>query len=77
MHVLVVMFVLPFIILIASILGYIWLKQWTIMPLLTFILFTILTFMLFNESFFVWAILYTAISLVTSLIICKIRTLSA
>ena len=77
MHVLVVMFVLPFIILIASIFGYVWLKQWTIVPLLTFILFTTLTFTLFNENFFVWAIIYTVISLVTSLIMCKIRTIYA
>ncbi len=56
MNVLVVMFILPLLIVIASILGYVWLKQWTIMPLLTFIFFTILTFTLFNDDFFVWAI---------------------
>ncbi|MGM9943348.1 MAG: DUF2651 family protein [Lysinibacillus sp.] len=77
MNVLVVMFILPLLIIIASILGYIWLKQWTIVPLLTFILFTILTFTLFNDNFFIWAIIYTIISLITSLIMCKIRTLSA
>ena len=77
MNVLVVMFILPLLIIIASILGYVWLKQWTIVPLLTFILFTTLTFTLFNDSFFVWAIIYTVISLITSLIMCKVRTLSA
>ncbi len=56
MNVLVVMFILPLLIVIASIFGYVWLKQWTIVPLLTFILFTILTFTLFNDNFFVWAI---------------------
>ena len=77
MNVLVVMFILPLLIIIVSILGYVWLKQWTIVPLLTFILFTILTFTLFNDSFFVWAIIYTIISLITSLIMCKVRALSA
>ena len=77
MNVLVVMFILPLLIIIASILGYVWLKQWTIVPLLTFILFTTLTFTLFNDSFFVWVIIYTVISLITSLIMCKVRTLSA
>jgi len=77
MNVLVVMFILPLLIVIASIFGYVWLKQWTIMPLLTFILFTILTFTLFNDDFFVWAIIYTVISLITSLIMCKVRALSA
>jgi len=77
MNVLVVMFILPLLIVIASIFGYVWLKQWTIMPLLTFILFTILTFTLFNDDFFVWAIIYTVISLITSLIMCKVRELSA
>ena len=77
MNVLVVMFILPLLIIIASILGYVWLKQWTIVPLLTFILFTTLTFTLFNDSFFVWAIIYTVISLITSLIMCKVRTFSA
>ena len=77
MNVLVAVFILPLLIVITSILGYVWLKQWTIVPLLTFILFTILTFTLFNDSFFIWAIIYTIISLITSLIMCSVRTLSA
>ena len=76
MHVLVAVFILPLLIVIASIFGYVWFKQWTLVPLLTFILFTILTFTLFNDNFFVWAIIYTIISLITSLIMCKVRTLS-
>ena len=77
MHVLIAVFILPLLIVTASIFGYVWLKQWTIMPLLTFVLFTILTFTLFNDDFFVWAIIYTVISLITSLIMCKVRALSA
>lgn len=76
MNVLIAVFILPLLIVIVSILGYVWLKQWTIVPLLMFILFTILTFTLFNDSFFVWAIIYTVLSLITSLIMCKVRTLS-
>ena len=77
MHVLIAVFILPLLIVTASIFGYVWLKQWTIVPLLIFILFTILTFTLFNDDFFVWAIIYTVISLITSLIMCKVRALSA
>lgn len=76
MHVLVTLFILPLLIIIASILGYVWFKQWAIVPLLTFILFTILTFSLFNDSFFVWTIIYTTLSLIISLIICQIRKLT-
>ena len=77
MHVLIAIFILPLLIVITSILGYVWLKQWTIIPLLTFSLFTILTSTLFNDNFFVWAIIYTVLSLLTSLITCQLRTLSA
>lgn len=76
MHVLVAIFILPLLIVIASIFGYVWFKQWTLVPLLTFILFTILTFTLFNDNFFVWALLYTILSLITSAILCHVRTLS-
>jgi len=77
MNVLVVMFILPLLIVIASIFGYVWFKQWTLVPLLTFIVFTILTFTVFNDNFFIWALLYTILSLITSLIMCKVRALSA
>ena len=77
MHVLVAVFILPLLIVIASIFGYVWSKQWTLVPLLTFILFTILTFTLFNDNFFIWALLYTILSLITSAILCHVRTLSA
>ena len=76
MHVLVTLFILPLLIIIASILGYVWLKQWTIVPLFMFLLFTVLTFTIFNENFFVWGIIYTALSLIISLIMCQIRQLS-
>ena len=77
MHVLVAVFILPLLIVIASIFGYVWFKQWTLVPLLTFIVFTILTFTVFNDNFFIWALLYTILSLITSLIMCKVRALSA
>ena len=76
MHVLIALFILPLLIIIASILGYVWLKQWTIVPLFMFLLFTVLTFTIFNENFFVWGIIYTTLSLIISLIMCQIRQLS-
>ena len=77
MHVLVAVFILPLLIVIVSIFGYVWFKQWSVVPLLTFIVFTMLTFTLFNDDFFVWTLLYTILSLITSIILCHVRTLSA
>ena len=58
----------PSIVLVASIIGYLVVKKWFILPLLTFIVFTILTFTVFNESFFFWVVVYTILSLIISFI---------
>ncbi|MEW4327751.1 DUF2651 family protein [Rossellomorea marisflavi] len=58
----------PIIVLVASIIGYLVVKKWFILPLLTFIVFTILTFTVFNESFFFWVVFYTILSLIISFI---------
>ncbi|MEW4307760.1 YbeF family protein [Rossellomorea marisflavi] len=58
----------PIIVLVASIIGYLVVKKWFILPLLTFIVFTILTFTVFNESFFFWVVVYTILSLIISFI---------
>jgi hypothetical protein len=63
-----VLITLPAIVLIASIIGYFLVKKWFIMPLLTFAVFTILTFTVFNESFFIWVVVYTILSVIVSLI---------
>ena len=42
-------------------------KKWFVMPIVTFIVFTILTVTIFNETFFIWAIIYSLLSLIVSL----------
>ncbi len=61
-------FICPIIVIAASIIGYLVIRRWFVMPLLTFIVFTILTFTVFNESFFIWVVVFTIISVIVSLI---------
>lgn len=68
-----VFFLYPLIVIIASIIGYKLFKKWIIMPLSTFVVFIILTFTIFNQSFFIWVIVYTLLSLVVCFIMEKIR----
>lgn len=51
---------------ILSIIGTLVWKRFYLMPAGTFVLFTILTY--FNESFFIWDVVYTGLSLVASLV---------
>lgn len=44
-------------------------KKFYIMPIITFIVFLILTHTVFNQSFFIWTIVYTIMSLVVSITI--------
>ncbi|WP_017754129.1 DUF2651 family protein [Calidifontibacillus oryziterrae] len=62
-----VLFICPFIVLIATIIGNLLLKKWFIMPLITFSIFFVMMYVIFNESFFIWVISYTIISLLVSL----------
>lgn len=59
----------PAIVLITSIIGYLLFEKWFVTPLITLGVFTILTFLLFNETFFIWVIIYSALSLVVNLIL--------
>lgn len=68
-----VLFICPIIVILASIVGYLLFKNWFVMPLLTLIIFTILTFTVFNESFFIWVVVYTIVSVVVSLIMKYIK----
>ncbi|WP_035341521.1 DUF2651 family protein [Alkalihalobacillus hemicellulosilyticus] len=68
-----ILVVYPIILILASIIGYILLHKWMVMPILTFIVFTILTFTIFNPSFYVWVLIYTLLSLLVSLIMKKVK----
>lgn len=69
MEFILVLLICPIAVLTMSIIGYQMIKKWFVIPLLTFILFTILTFAVFNETFFFWVIVYTILSIVVSFIL--------
>lgn len=68
MEFLLVFLICPAIVLVASIIGFILIKKWFVMPALTFIVFIILTYTVFNESFFIWVVIYTILSIIVSVI---------
>lgn len=68
MEFLLVLLVCPIAVLTASMIGYVIFKKWFVIPIITFILFTTLTYTVFNESFYFWVIVYTILSIVVSLI---------
>ena len=70
-----VLFICPLIVLISSIIGCLIIKKWFVMPVVTLIIFSIYTFTNFNESFFIWVIIYTAISLIINVVISIIKKL--
>nr|WP_283248479.1 DUF2651 family protein [Bacillus sp. FJAT-49711] len=67
------MLVLPIIVMIMSIVGMFFLKKLSVIPLLIFVVFTILIFTVFNKSFCIWVVIYTVISVIISLIIKFVR----
>lgn len=64
MEFLFVLFICPIVVLLATRLS---VKQWFVMPIVTFIVFTILTVTVFNATFFIWAVMYSLLSLTVSL----------
>lgn len=63
-----VLIILPTVVIITSIVGFLLVKRWYVLPLTSFVVFTILTFTVFNESFFIWVVVYTILSVIVSLI---------
>ncbi|PLR66901.1 DUF2651 family protein [Bacillus sp. UMB0893] len=64
-----VLIICPIIVTVLSAASCFLLKKWYIMPIAVLILFSVLTFTLFNDSFFIWVIVYTILSIVVSLIV--------
>ncbi|WP_363319910.1 DUF2651 family protein [Metasolibacillus sp.] len=58
----------PFLVIIFSIVSFSLSKKWFIAPVLTFSIFTILTYTSLGSTFFFWAVAYSVLSLVTSII---------
>lgn len=68
MEFLFILFICPILVVTASIIGSYVFKKWFVAPIITFIVFTILTFAVFNETFFFWVVVYTTLSIIISLI---------
>jgi hypothetical protein len=62
-------FISPAIVLVASILGVYVVNNWLLVPCATLVIFIIITKFLFAESFLVWSITYTILSLITVLVL--------
>ena len=73
MEFLFVLVICPIIVVTASIIGTMRLKKWFIAPIATFIVFTILTFTVFNETFFFWTVIFTVLSTAVSIIVRLMR----
>ena len=68
MEFLLVFVICPLLVVTASVIGIILLKKWFVVPVITFIVFTVLTFTMFNETFFFWAVAFTVLSAIISFI---------
>jgi hypothetical protein len=68
MEFLLIFIVFPIIVLIASIFGYIVTKKIYVTPAILFVLFSFLMLLLYNESFFIWVVLYTLLSVIVTMI---------
>ncbi|ELK44349.1 UNVERIFIED_CONTAM: DUF2651 family protein [Halobacillus marinus] len=58
----------PLMVLAASVIGHAVFHKWAVMPTAVFVVFTILTFTVFNSSFFIWVMVYTVLSIIVSLL---------
>lgn len=67
MEFLFVLLICPIVVLLATRIIYHLVKKWFVMPTVTFIVFTILTVTVFNATFFIWAVMYSLLSLTVSL----------
>lgn len=68
MEFLFVLIICPLIVVLLSIFGTFLFNKWFVPPIITFIVLTILTFTLFNETFFFWVIIFTSLSITVSLL---------
>lgn len=73
MEFLFVLFIFPTIVIIASIIGFSLFKIWFVIPLITLLVFSVLTFTVFNQSFFIWGAIYTILSMIVSTIMKLIK----
>ena len=72
-----VLFIFPIVVIVASIIGYLLVRKWFVMPILTVIVFAILMFTVFNKSFFIWVVVYTLLSIAVSFLMKFIKEMSS
>ncbi|MBS4201775.1 DUF2651 family protein [Bacillus sp. FJAT-49732] len=63
-----IVLILPIIIFIVSIVGFLLLKKWYVTPIIIFIIFTVLAITIYKGTLFSYVIFYTALSIAVSLI---------
>ncbi|MGG0888676.1 DUF2651 family protein [Cytobacillus horneckiae] len=56
----------PTIVLAVSIIGTVYIRKWVVFPIITAIIFTILTLALYDPSFFIWTAVYIVLSAITA-----------
>ncbi|MEH7108846.1 DUF2651 family protein, partial [Bacillus sp. JJ1764] len=61
-----ILLIFPIVVVVSSIIGFLFFRKWFVMPLLTFVVFALLMMSIFNESFLIWLILYTILSIIVS-----------
>ncbi|MGN7938401.1 DUF2651 family protein [Virgibacillus sp. 6R] len=61
-----VLVILPITVVLTSILFSILTKKWFVMPLITFLILSLVMVSIFNTTFFIWVALFTILSLVVS-----------
>ncbi|WP_442594848.1 DUF2651 family protein [Neobacillus sp. D3-1R] len=76
MEFILILFILPIAVVVISIIGSLLIRKWFVMPILTFIIFFILMFTVFNESFIIWLVIYTYLSTLVSFPMKFIKKLS-
>ncbi|MBS4538645.1 DUF2651 family protein [Clostridium sp. D2Q-11] len=66
MEFILVLMIFPAIIIFLSMIATLITKKFFILPIITFITFLVLTYTIFNDTFLIWVIIYTALSLIVS-----------
>lgn len=70
------LFIFPPVVVIISIIGFLLVRKWLVMPSLTFAVFAFLMLTVFNITFLIWLILYTILSIAVSFPMKFLRILS-
>ncbi|APH03897.1 hypothetical protein A9C19_03480 [Bacillus weihaiensis] len=75
MEFLVIMIFFPIGVILLTLLGFYLTKKSYVTPSLIFVLFAFIMLLFFNESFFIWVVIYTILSIVTTLLVLFIKKL--